>query len=120
MKLKDNLYTITAQKSESNTSSFRLKWNRNCFIYTAHFPENPITPGVCLIQTAVELFGTVIGRDFNIHTLKNVKFTAPVNPLEFPEVNFLLEYASVENSWNIKVTVNNKEMVFAKMSLTVI
>ena len=117
MILKDNLYTIVSHNPESSKATFRVKLNAESFIYQAHFPNNPITPGVCLIQMAVELFGSLKAVNFNIKTLKNVKFTAPINPLEFPEADFLLKFAENETFWLLKVLIKEKEMVFAKISM---
>ncbi|MDR1553770.1 MAG: hypothetical protein LBS69_09965 [Prevotellaceae bacterium] len=117
MILKDKFFTIEKQNLANDKAYFRIKWNVENSIYKAHFPNNPITPGVCLIQTAVELFSILKGIDFNIKTLKNVKFTAPVNPLEFPETDFLFEFAENENAWQIKALVKENETVFAKMSM---
>ena len=116
MILKDNFFTIKNQNISDGKAGFRIKLNAEHFIYQAHFPDNPITPGVCLIQMAVELFSLLKGANFNIKTLKNVKFTAPINPLEFPEVDFMLEFAENENHWQLKVLIMEKENVFAKIS----
>jgi glycosyltransferase involved in cell wall biosynthesis len=85
-------------------------------IYQAHFPNNPITPGVCLIQAAMELFAVLRGKNFSIKTLKNVKFTAPVSPTEYSEVDFHLAFS--DN--NLKVEIREKETVFSKMSLEIV
>ncbi|MDR2805232.1 MAG: hypothetical protein LBB85_06240 [Dysgonamonadaceae bacterium] len=117
MILKDNFFTIKAQDLDNEKAAFRVKWNSENIIYKAHFPNNPITPGVCLIQTVVELFGVLKKRNFNIHALKNIKFTAPINPLEYPETDFMLEFSEDENHWQVKALVNDKNTVFAKMSM---
>ena len=117
MILKNNFFTIENQNASDGKAEFRVKLNTENFIYQAHFPNNPITPGVCLIQMAVELFGSLKAAKYTIKTLKNVKFTAPISPLEFPEVDFLLNFAESENLWQVKVLIKEKEMIFAKMSL---
>ena len=116
MILKDNFFTIKNQNVSDGKAEFRVKLNAENFVYQAHFPNNPITPGVCLIQMAVELFGSLKNTNFSIKTLKNVKFTAPINPLEFPEVDFLIEFAENENRWQVKVLIKEKEATFAKIS----
>lgn len=117
MILKDNLYTIVSQNSEISKAAFRVKMNADNFIYQAHFPNNPITPGVCLIQMAVELFGLLRNTAFGIKSLINVKFTAPNNPLEFPEIDFLLDFAENNNLWQVKAVVKENEIIFAKINM---
>ena len=120
MILIDNFYTVESQNISDTKAEFRVKLNAENFIYQAHFPNNPITPGVCLIQMTTELFGLVKGENFRIKTLKNVKFTAVINPLEFPEVDFALEFTQNETGWLLKVLIKERETVFAKISMVLV
>lgn len=43
-------------------------------IYAAHFPGYPITPGVCIVQMAMELTGK------HLTSAKDIKFLHPVFP----------------------------------------
>ena len=43
-------------------------------IYAAHFPGYPITPGVCLVQIALELMGKEMAG------AKDIKFVTPLMP----------------------------------------
>lgn len=43
-------------------------------IYAAHFPGYPITPGVCVVQMALELMGK------QLTSAKDIKFVLPVMP----------------------------------------
>jgi len=117
MILIDNFFTVASQNISDAKAGFRVKLNADNFIYQAHFPNNPVTPGVCLIQMAAELFGLLKNASFRIKTLKNVKFTAVISPLEFPEVDFILEYTQIEIGWLLKVLIIERETVFAKISM---
>ena len=117
MILIDNFFTIIKEDVNEGKAEYRIHLNANHFIYSAHFPNNPITPGVCLIQMAVELFGLLKRTSFGIKTLKNVKFTAPINPLEFQEVDFQLEFAPHDCFWYLKASIKEKDTTFAKISM---
>jgi 3-hydroxyacyl-[acyl-carrier-protein] dehydratase len=117
MILLNNFYTIQNANSDSDTAAFRVKLNAENFVYKAHFPNSPITPGVCIIKMATELFETLKSENFSIKTLQNVKFTAPISPLEFPEVDFLLNFAENQNQWQVKVIIKENQTVFAKLNL---
>jgi 3-hydroxyacyl-[acyl-carrier-protein] dehydratase len=120
MKLLDHLYSIQSQHITKNKADFRIKLNDTCFIYKAHFPNYPITPGVCLIQMLVELLSIAKDENFTIKTLKNVKFTAPISPLKFSEIDFSLDFSEIENDWHIKAIIKEQETIFAKMSMILI
>ena len=116
MILKDDFFSIISQHEAEGKAQFRIKLNSAHYIYNAHFPNNPITPGVCLIQMAIELLEWLKGIRFGMKTLKNVKFTAPINPLDFPEIDFLLEFVQ-HDFLQLKVTIKEKETTFAKISM---
>lgn len=120
MILNNNLFTIINRNISDTKAEFRIKLNVEHFIYQAHFPDNPITPGVCLIQMATELFGLVKDASFSLKTLKNVKFTAALSPLEFPEADFALEFTPNEIGWHLKVLIKESETVFAKISMVLV
>ena len=120
MILIDNLYTIKSQNISDEKAEFFVKLNAEHFIYQAHFPGNPITPGVCLIQMATELFNLLKKTTFRISTLKYVKFIETINPLAFPEVDFVLDFSQVEIGWLLKVLIKKDETIFAKMSMVLV
>ena len=46
MKLRDSLYTIVSEFKGDGRHDFNIKLDPEHFIYKAHFPGEPITPGV--------------------------------------------------------------------------
>jgi len=55
MKLRDSLYYINNKVTEGTAVRYDVQLDASHFIYQAHFPGEPITPGVCIIQIAKEL-----------------------------------------------------------------
>lgn len=83
MTLKDNLYRVTDRQAEGDGGyTFGIALRAECFIYKAHFPDKPITPGVCLIGMGKELLEEVMGEPLIIRKIKNVKFLSVVTPEE--------------------------------------
>jgi len=118
MILKNNLYRIKEQNSE--TKSFSLELIPNCTIYKAHFPEQPITPGVCIIQIASELLAHLFQFEVELLTVSNAKFLAVINPEETPEVRYTFNkvfFDEGKTSVKVSVLVSNKETLFTKLSL---
>ena len=60
------------------------------YFFKGHFPENPIVPGVVLVETLAQTAGTVVSAGFDNNTEKSVlfmnitkaKFRKPVLPNE--------------------------------------
>ena len=86
-------------------------------VYKGHFPGYPITPGVCLVEMALEAIGQMAGHDGPVKLVaaKNIKFSSPVFPGEGTELRFNI---SGEGE-NRTVDILNGEVLSARMSLTV-
>lgn len=87
-------------------------------IFQGHFPGQPVTPGVCMLQICKELTEHVTRQRLRLNTCKNVKFTSPINPLTHPEVQVKLQIKSSEDS-NYLVTgsVHYENIQAIKLSL---
>lgn len=118
MILKNSLYKIKYSNTEEK--SFNLDLVPDCLIYLAHFPEQPITPGVCIIQIASELLKELLQSDFELVSVLNAKFLAVINPLETNSIIYTFKKVVVdEDTETVKVSVivSNPETIFTKLSL---
>ena len=53
--LNSTFYTIRKRTDTEGGVDYRVSLNASHIIYEAHFPGNPVTPGVCIIQIVKEL-----------------------------------------------------------------
>ena len=84
-------------------------------VYQGHFPGYPITPGVCLVQMALELLSEREGRPLRLMASKQVKFTSPI----IPEAGKTLRFNLSGEGAVREVEVLYGEVPSAKMSLSV-
>lgn len=118
MKLLDSLYSVTNEVVTDVDHSYTIKLNAEHFIYAAHFPGEPITPGVCIMQIAHELLELHLGKQLDIDTVKNVKFLRIITPTETPVVCYTLQKVSVEERLvKAQVNVSYEGNSYAKLSL---
>lgn len=116
MTLQDNLFTIIG-KEENN---FDLSLNSDCIIYKAHFPEQPITPGVCIIRIATELLQRLLDKKLCLTEVVNAKFLAVINPTVFETVRYTFSKMAIDESCStakVSVTVTSGTTVCSKLSL---
>ncbi len=120
MLLKNNLYTIVGREGDASASTFRLALRPECFIYKAHFPGQPITPGVCIVQTARELLEEMTGQPLRLVYVKNVKFLSVVSPADTTD----LVYTMAKVAWSddgqevkVQATVTAGAEAKAKVSI---
>ena len=119
MRLADNLYTLIHADEEA--LSYQIRLRRDCIIYQAHFPGEPITPGVCIAQIAKELMERHEGKPFEIEKVKNVRFYSVLSPVESEEAEFNfshLEETEDASSLSVRVSVTAHGEEKAKLSFT--
>ena len=80
MTFRNNLYFIDTISRGEEGVSYQIHLNAEHIIYQAHFPGEPITPGVCLLQMGLELLSDAVGCELEIDTVKNVKFLNVLHP----------------------------------------
>jgi len=113
-----NFYDIKSKYIEGTTAKYTISFNSEHLIYAAHFPDNPITPGVCLIQICKELTESMLGEPLFLQTVKNVKFLKIIIPNESPDVNVSISAIKQGLEYKVNAVISDdNETVFAKLSL---
>ena len=128
MKLLNHLYSIDtiAQSDEGIICTIRLIAGSP--IYKAHFPMQPITPGACIVQMAVEMYEEfqVSGFKFQVSPLKNIdivkvksaKFLHAMIPGGDREFRYLITpKATDQGGIQLQVVVTSDDVTYAKLSL---
>lgn len=119
MFLNDLFSIITEEKSEKQ-ATFTIRLNKEHSIYSGHFPDSPITPGVCIVQIAVDLLSHLSGRNLQLTQAKNVKFLQIIRPEEHESIQYQLSWEAIENNaFTLKAVVSDGGTVFTKMSIQV-
>ena len=112
------LYSIISKEITDEGGVFRLRLNPECIIYKAHFPEQPITPGVCITQIAVELAEIIVGHSLQMTGIKNVKFLSILTPATQTEVTYNITIKSSDDKeTRVQAVAQSDDVVYAKMSL---
>ena len=85
--------------------------------FAGHFPGNPVTPGVCMMQIVKELTEEFTGLKLFLKTASNVKFMAIINPFETPDLKLQLDINQTEEEIKVKNTTYFGETIALKMSV---
>ena len=118
MKLQNSFYSVITKETGAVTR-FDIKMDASHFIYQAHFPGEPITPGVCIIQIAKELLELHLNQPLQICTVKNVKFLHVISPAEMSHISYVFDKISPDettNTFKAQVMIVFEETPLAKLS----
>ena len=112
-----NFYTINSiEEKTENSYDVLIELNKNHTIFEGHFPGNPVTPGVCMIQIIKELVEEITQKKWQLKKLSNVKFMAIINPEEHPNLHISLDINKLDNQLKVKSIAAYEEVVALKLS----
>ncbi len=119
MKLQDNLFKILDKTCHNDATIYKVLLLPNAEIYKAHFPNKPITPGVCIVQIIIELLSNYLQQEHRLCGAKNIKFLQVIDPLKTQTINVeLKKIVNIDDSHiTFQALVSNEEVVFTKVSL---
>ena len=88
-------------------------------IFKGHFPGNPVTPGVCMMQIIKELTQEITGGSLFMTASSNVKFMALINPEVNATLKLELEISgNLDSEIKVKNTTSFDETVALKLTNT--
>ena len=112
--LKGDLYNITELTyPEGTTMQVVISLDPSHNIFKGNFPQQPVLPGVCLIEILKE----ILIQELDISRLQEasvVKFMKLVDPTQEPTVRFDINYNSTETEVSVSATsyLTNEEANF--------
>lgn len=118
MLLKDFYQIQIIDKISDTKYVAQILLNEKHDVFKGHFPGNPVTPGVCMMQIIKELVQNITGFSLQLKSSSNVKFMALINPEVTPELKLELEITSIEDDVKVKNATSFGETVALKLSNT--
>ena len=114
-----NFYTLeSSEKSENGSFVAKIKLNPDHEIFKGHFPGNPVTPGVCMMQIVKDLTENFTASKLFLKSASNVKFMAIINPFETPDLVLRFDITEKDGEIKVKNTTSFGETIALKLSVT--
>lgn len=92
-----NLYTIQEFEIADKKITAQVFLNKNHKIFNGHFPDNPVMPGVCMIQIIKELTEKATSENLFMEKASNIKFMALINPEINPTLDLSIDFSKDED-----------------------
>jgi len=117
MLLKD-FYKVTDLAVADGSATAHITINKDHEVFKGHFPGNPVTPGVCMMQIIKELTEQVVNEQLFMQSSNNVKFMAIINPEMNPNLVLTLDISEDDGIFKVKNVTKFDETVALKLSTT--
>jgi 3-hydroxyacyl-[acyl-carrier-protein] dehydratase len=115
MILLNDFFTIQDKVSSETEIWAEVRINANHKIFEGHFPNQPVVPGVCMMQMIKEILEQVIGKETNLVQAADMKFLAVINPLENNLIHASIKYSTGESGdVNVVASLFKDELVHFK------
>lgn len=102
MLLKDFYKINSLENTDGQKYVANIRLNKDHEVFSGHFPGNPVTPGVCMMQIIKELTQEVVSTPLTMKSASNIKFMALINPEVNPELKLELDI-TIADDGTIKV-----------------
>lgn len=115
MILGDTFYSITDVQVDMNQNfDYKVFFHAEDQIFKAHFPNQPIVPGACLVQISKEIIENIKKNAIRIVHFNQLKFLNTINPNEIPEVDLNIQFKTDQDKKIALIKCYNGTFTFAK------
>lgn len=119
MKLLNDFFYITSSSTEEAAGTYGISINPNHTIFKAHFPGNPIMPGVCQLDIVEEVMSERMGTPLHVSHIANIKYMGLLTPTNDPTFSVeLSRIREVDDGIALQAVLRNENTIFTKMSIT--
>ena len=115
MSFLNDFFTISDKVSSETEIWARLFINADHKIFEGHFPNQPVVPGVCMMQMIKEIYEAVTGNATSLVYAAELKFLSVLNPQENNLVHATIKMETAESGFiNIAASLYREEIVHFK------
>ena len=112
----EGLYSISSFQSNDNSINASIVLNKDHEVFQGHFPNNPVMPGVCMMQMIKELLEEAVSAKLQLKSSSNIKFMAIINPEKNPNLNVNIQWTEEEGMYKAKSAIVFDATTALKMS----
>jgi len=121
MMLKDKLYHIKQMDYSESELRAEIALNENHSIFSGHFPDIPVLPGVTMMQMIKELLEEAEKSKMRLKKAANMKFLQMINPLKNKYIQVVVKVKeNTEDSMKISGQILAEEHICFKISAQLI
>lgn len=117
----NDFFTVDGVENTGNSYICSVSLNVEHIIYKSHFPNNPITPGVCLLQMSSECLEQIIDKKLLVDKIKNLKFLTVLSPREKTSVKIVYDkLIQTDSGCTVQIVIKSEETQYVKVAISYI
>ncbi len=112
----NGFFEIKSLTAEAEKLTVTILLNADHPIYAAHFPGNPITPGVVEIELVKKVLERHLGCTIRLMSISRCNFLKILNPVETPEVTLNITAIPAVEQLKVTAAAQHNESTFYKLT----
>lgn len=110
-----DFFEIEQQEVTEDHIQSQIRLNVAHPIYQGHFPQQPVVPGVCMMQLLAELTSEALQQPLKLKSANQAKFLIPIVPEKAPQLTVKIKYSPTEDQeYKITGSIHDAELTFFK------
>lgn len=110
----NNLIEFGSLDQDDSGYTLPFAINKESQVFEGHFPNQPILPGVVMIELVQRAAELVVGEELAMKSAGNFKFLKMIDPVKLPSANLNFTITEKEDGWRVKAQIKNKEDIYFK------
>jgi 3-hydroxyacyl-[acyl-carrier-protein] dehydratase len=113
--LLNNFFYIDSITQEENGINASIHINVEHEILKGHFPDQPVVPGVCMLEMLKEILQQHLNESLQLQSAPVVKFLAMFAPPQFTHATCAIQLLKTDNNiFQVNATLQHEGTIFMK------
>lgn len=115
----EGFYNIEELSTIEDGINATIKLNPDHNVYSGHFPNQPVVPGVIQLQIIKEIIEGSRGIKLFMGNISQVKYLVPITPKENSSLSFVITIKSKEdNKISTNTILKYQDIILSKIKVT--
>ena len=114
--LRNNFFNVQDMEKQADSLSARFAIDAAHPIFKGHFPNQPVVPGVCMVQIIKELLEEALGEKLMMKEAAQIKFLQLLVPEDNARLSAEVNWQNSEKGIETVASLKNEEKTFFKMN----
>ena len=113
--LLDDFFEILDLILKENSVGVKIIIKNDHKIFNGHFPDQPVVPGVCIVQMMIESLSQALDKKLTLQKVSNIKFLNIIDPTINQNLYFDISYQEeTEEEYKVTTILRNENQTFFK------
>jgi 3-hydroxyacyl-[acyl-carrier-protein] dehydratase len=111
----NDFFSYSLERHDAGIITGKVTINGSHPLFKGHFPSQPVTPGVVLIEIFRQVLSSTLNKNFMLREAREIKFLVAVIPTDITELVLTIEYTISQKLTTASCILSGNGQVFTKL-----